>query len=366
MVKVFLASGSLLPSYGGPAVSVSRLALTLAQAGIDVGLWAPDQSAVCTPLLPAGSPLHPITGSVHEALDSFGRTDVIHDNGIWRHHNHRLAALAARRGIPRIVSTRGMLEPWAMEHKRWKKRLAWRLYQNRDLRRAHCHHTTAETEARNLRGLRLGVPIEVIPNGVDLPQGCQWAEHSKRSDRARGCRTALFIGRIYPVKGLPMLIEAWARVRPDGWQLKIAGPDEAQHQAEVELAVSAAGLSEVVSFVGPVYGPAKQSALFNADLLVLPSHSESFGMVVAEALAHGVPVVTTTGTPWPALPERGCGWWVDATADGLTQGLRQATSQGPGTLREMGERGRELVAAEFGWEQVAQRFIRIYQDLLDG
>jgi glycosyltransferase involved in cell wall biosynthesis len=259
-----------------------------------------------------------------------------------------------------------MLEPWAMEHKRWKKRLAWSLYQDRDLRRAHCHHTTAEMEARNLRGLRLGVPIEVIPNGVDLPQGCQWSEHSKRSDPARGCRTALFIGRIYPVKGLPMLIQAWARVRPDGWQLKIAGPDEAEHQAEVELAVSAAGLSEVVSFVGPVYGPAKQSALFNADLLVLPSHSESFGIVVAEALAHGVPVLTTTGTPWSALPERGCGWWVDATADGLAQGLRQATSRAPETLREMGERGRELVAAEFGWEQVAKRFARIYQDLLDG
>jgi glycosyltransferase involved in cell wall biosynthesis len=163
-----------------------------------------------------------------------------------------------------------------------------------------------------------------------------------------------------------MLIEAWARVQPDGWQLKIAGPDEAEHKAEVEHAVLVAGLSEVVSFVGPVYGPAKQSAFFNADLVVLPSHSESFGMVVAEALAHGVPVLTTTGTPWSVLPERGCGWWVGATADGIAEGLRHATSQDPEALREMGERGRELVAAEFGWEQVAKRFIGIYQDLLEG
>jgi glycosyltransferase involved in cell wall biosynthesis len=366
IVKVFLASSSLLPSYGGPAVSVSRLASILTQVGLDVGLWAPDQSAAGTPLLPAGSSVRRMIGTAAEALDSFGQTDVIHDNGIWLLHNHRLAALAARRGIARIVSTRGMLEPWAMEHKRWKKRLAWTLYQRRDLRRARCHHATAEMEARNLHGLRLGVPIQVIPNGVDVPQGCQWSEHLKRLDRARRCKTALFIGRIYPVKGLPMLIEAWARVRPDGWELKIAGPDEAQHKAEVEHAVSATGLAEVVSFVGPVYGPAKQSAFFNADLFVLPSHSESFGMVVAEALAHGVPVLTTTGTPWSVLPERGCGWWVDATADGITEGLRQATSQDPETLRGMGERGRELVAAEFGWEQVAKRFVRIYQDLLDG
>jgi glycosyltransferase involved in cell wall biosynthesis len=116
----------------------------------------------------------------------------------------------------------------------------------------------------------------------------------------------------------------------------------------------------------PSYGPAKQSALFNADLLVLPSHSESFGMVVAEALAHGVPVLTTTGTPWSVLPQRGCGWWVETTAGGIAEGLRQATSQPPEVLRAMGERGRELVAAEYGWEQVAKRFVRIYQDLLHG
>ena len=163
-----------------------------------------------------------------------------------------------------------------------------------------------------------------------------------------------------------MLIEAWARVQPRGWQLRIAGPDEAAHKAEVEHAVSASGLSEVVSFVGPVHGAAKQSAFFSADLVVLPSHSESFGMVVAEALAHGVPVLTTSGTPWSVLPERGCGWWVEATADGIAEGLRQATSQEPQMLREMGERGRELVAAKFGWERVAKRFARIYQSLLEG
>jgi glycosyltransferase involved in cell wall biosynthesis len=115
--------------------------------------------------------------------------------------------------------------------------------------------------------------------------------------------------------------------------------------------------------VGPVYGPAKQSAFFDADLFVLPSHSESFGMVVAEALAHGVPVLTTTGTPWSVLPERGCGWWVDATTDGITEGLRQATSQEPETLRGMGERGREFMAAEFAWEEVAKRFVCLYQTL---
>src|SRR5262249_44381126 len=156
--------------------------------------------------------------------------DILHDNGMWLSHNHRIANLGARYNIPRVVSTRGMLEPWAMNHKWGKKRVAWSLYQRRDLKRAHCHHTTAEAECRNVERLGLGVPVRVIPNGVDLPEldsGTQHVEVEKmrRSDRKK----ALFLGRIYPVKGLPMLIKAWARVRPQGWHLQIAGPDEAGH-----------------------------------------------------------------------------------------------------------------------------------------
>src|SRR5262249_29843475 len=94
----------------------------------------------------------------------------------------------------------------------------------RDLKRARCHHTTAETEARQVERFGLGVPLCVIPNGVDVPPQVARAEE-KDEDRG-GRRKALFFGRIHPKKGMPMLIEAWARVRPDGWHLQIAGPDE--------------------------------------------------------------------------------------------------------------------------------------------
>lgn len=358
-VKLFLAGTSLLPAYGGPAYSVSRLAMALAEAGVHVGLWAPDQSAATTRFLSAESPVQRLTGTEAEAFDSFGNADVLHDNGIWLPHNHRLAELAERRNIPRVVSTRGMLEPWAMNHKRWKKRLAWWLYQRRDLERARCHHTTAAVEAGNVRRLGFGVPVRVIPNGVDMPEIDLKA--GSIEDRKR---TALFLGRIYPVKGLPMLVEAWAQARPEGWILRIAGPDEAGHRAEVEKAVAAAGLCEIVSFVGPLAGQAKASAFYDAELFVLPTHSESFGMVIAEALAHGLPVLTTTGAPWPMLRERGCGWWVAPTIDGIAQGLRQATSLDSATLQAMGAKGRALVAAEFGWERVAKQFVLLYEHLI--
>jgi hypothetical protein len=140
----------------------------MAATGIEVGLWAPDRSALDSPLVEPHPAVRPLAGSAEAALKEFGRPDLIHDNGLWLRHNHQLARLAALAGIPRVVSTRGMLEPWAMNHKRWKKRLAWWLYQRRDLQRAVALHATARSEADHLRQLGLRNAISIIPNGVDL------------------------------------------------------------------------------------------------------------------------------------------------------------------------------------------------------
>ena len=361
-MKVFLAGTSFRPEYGGPAYSVSRLAIALAGAGAEVGLWASDQSAEVTPLLPATGSVRRMRGTETDALNSFGRPDILHDNGMWLPHNHRLAEFAKRQGIPRIVSTRGMLEPWALSHKKWKKTIAWSVYQRRDLASANRHHATAELEARNIQRLGLGVPVCMIPNGVDLPEAAPIS--TRRGPGRNGWKTALFIGRIYPIKGLPMLVEAWAQVCPKDWKLRIAGPDEAGHRRQLEHAIFAAGLEKVVSFLGPLEGRAKQAAFSDADLFVLPSHSESFGMVIAEALAHGLPVLTTTATPWSMLRDRDCGWCVDPSVAGLTEGLRQATSCDSEALRAMGERGQTFVAKEFGWARIATQFLEIYEAIL--
>lgn len=350
-MRIFLSATSLAPRYGGPAYSVSQLAMALADAGGEVGMWSTDGSVRGTPLLQDRAGIARLEGSLPEVLRSFA-PDLVHDNGLWLAHNHRLAQICRELGMPRIVSTRGMLEPWARRHKKWKKDLAWLAYQRRDIRSTNALHATAAAEAENLDALGLGVPVHVIPNGVHVP--------ARRAVLPMNTRTALFMGRLYPVKGLPLLIEAWSRVRPLGWRLVLAGPDEAGHRAELEAQIDRRGLGGIISFTGSLEGQAKDNALFGAELFILPTHSESFGMVIAEALAHAVPVLTTVGAPWPALAERAIGWRTPISVDGLAVGLAEATSLDRSVLQAMGERGRAYVKAEFGWDHVARQFLATY------
>jgi glycosyltransferase involved in cell wall biosynthesis len=118
-----------------------------------------------------------------------------------------------------------------------------------------------------------------------------------------------------------------------------------------------------VTFVGQVSGQTKRHFFEAIDLAVVPSHTENFGIVVAEALAHGVPVVASKGMPWQRLEERGCGLWVDNSPASIAHAIRQMTGA---PLAEMGRRGREWMIEEFSWERVARDMCEVYSTLLFG
>lgn len=286
--------------------------------------------------------------------------DLIHTHGLWLHPSWAALSWKAKYGRPHVASIRGMLEPWAWQYRAWKKRPIWGMLEKRNLESASLLHATSEQEAQSIRDRGLRAPIAIIPNGVELPDQWMWNAGS-----APRMKTVLFLSRIHPIKGLPLLLEAWAKVRPVGWDLKIVGPDEAGHRKDLEKQVVTLGLTDVVSFQDAVSGKEAKGSLFQeVSVFALPTHSENFGIAVAEAMAHGLPVITTHGAPWKVLETEKCGWWVPVGAESIAAALDEATLLSPEFLEEMGARGRAVVTEQFGWDGIARQFAGCYRWLL--
>ena len=366
--KILLCVSSTKLSYGGPAFSVTGLAEALVKADCRVGLWSPlmDESQVLNSPKGHDKSVFYLSGRLKDAMKTFGRPDIIHDNGIWLPNNHTVAAYSKERHIPRIVSPRGMLAPWAMRHKATKKKIAWFLYQKSDLLNAACLHATSTDERRHLEALNLNRQIHTIANGLRLTNPNPTMDKSTDLDSPDDLpkRIALFLGRIYPVKGLPNLISAWAEVRPQSWKLIIAGPDEAGHQAELRAQIQRLGLEKSVVFFGPVNGAKKIELLQRSHLFILPSLSESFGIAVAEAMAQGLPVITTHAAPWAVIKDYDLGWWVPASKEGLAEAVSAATNSPPADLKMMGFRGSEYVQAHLSWDKLVLQYIDMYASTL--
>lgn len=275
------------------------------------------------------------------------KPDAVNIHGLWLYPSLWNSRRIGR--IPYMVTPHGMLDPWAIRHSYWKKRLALILYESKHLHEAVCLRATSKMELNYFREFGLKQPIALIPNGAPL------VASRKEVNAEGGARhRLLFLSRIHPKKGLPYLLRAWALLEstfPE-WDLVIAGINEKGHEEEMKLLASGLGLKRVF-WRGPVFGEEKSNLYHSSNLFILPTHSENFGNVVSEALAHGVPVITTRNAPWEELKTYGCGWWINLDIHSIVETLTTAMTMSDQDLRMMGERGRSWVGKAFNWNHIA-------------
>lgn len=298
---------------------------------------------------------------LHAAVEQHA-VSILHDHGIWLPYNHAAVSVAERLGRPLVISPRGMLMPEAFGSGHWYKRLAWRLYQRRDLRKAALLHLTSEHELPAIRDLGFENPCMIVPNGVDQPSPDRAAVVNQCGRR----KTAIMMTRLHPIKNIEVLIHAWGQIRPTDWRLRIVGPGDSDYRASLVQMVDQLHLSDHVSIESAVSRAAKWAALEASSLFVMPSKSENFGLVVAEAMSAGLPVIATRGTPWRVLEEIGAGWWVEATAGQLADAIHDATSLPNEHLQAKGERGRVWVRQHLQWSSIADQMSQGYRWLLGG
>lgn len=384
-MKICHIIGSLDPAGGGPPQVAARISAAQAHAGHEVTLAAydrPDRREAVRAMLEKvpfrdGVRMHelpPPAGVIDRVLARgvgpvLGRivqeVDVIHCHGVWDPLVLAATRHARRHGRPYVIRPAGMLDPWSLSQKRWKKRLAMAVVYRRMLNGALFLHALNADEADLVGPLQLRCPVRVVPNGVFLEElrplpelGAFRREHPAVGDRP----FVLFLSRLHYKKGLDYLADAFAQVAgqvPD-CHLVVAGPDEGA-QGEFERRIAHHGLQARVHLVGPIYGQQKYSAMVDATCFCLPSRQEGFSVAITEALACGTPVVISRDCHFPEVATAGAGRVVPLSAEAVAEALREVLTQ-PAARQAMGAAGRELVETQFTWPRIAERLVELYQD----
>ncbi len=369
-MKVTHVISGLQASGGGPSYSVPALVAAQRRSGVEATIATIGETLAVRDLagavsfhaeqplpFPGGKRLRRSPG-LRKALGQLP-PDLIHSHGLWQMPGIYALETARRHAIPCVVSPRGMLSSVALGFSRTTKAAFRLLFQDRAMRSVSLLHATAESELAEIRAFGLRQPVALLPNGIDLPQVPERQVSEKRS--------CLYLGRIHPKKGLDKLVLAWSELEPrfPDWHLRIIGPDEGECARNLSAMVRGMSLSRV-TIEGPLYEEDKWDAYRQARFSVLPTHSENFGMTVAESLACERPVVCSTGAPWSGLVERRCGWWVDPAPHSLAAAMAEAMMLDDGRLEEMGRSGRQWMQQAFSWDWIGQEMASVYRWLAEG
>jgi glycosyltransferase involved in cell wall biosynthesis len=374
---------SLDPSQGGPPVSTVSLAAAQATLGHDVTVVSnefsdsslhlnrllgeiPNSDRVTIQFVSQKNYLDKLFGVSAKRFfaTNMHRWDLLHLHGLWRPILWAAAKGAIEQNTKWGLAPKGMLHPWALQQKRWKKRLALELGWRRVIRHAAFLHLLNIEEKIYVERLMLDCPIEVIPNGFfSEKMDCSTnglissVEMVKWMDRPY----ILFLGRLHDVKGLNYLADAFAIVAQHNSEINlvVAGPDAGMLQ-QFKTHVCRLGISRQVHVVGMLFGVNKYAAIRNAVCLCQPSRQEGFSMTIIEALASGVPVVISKNCHFPEVGELGAGCVVELNAMSIANALLHIVNNDE-WRKVAGQKARDLALAKYTWPKIAERSIHVYE-----
>ncbi|MBQ6187229.1 MAG: glycosyltransferase [Prevotella sp.] len=365
MKILFFITGISLKS-GGPSQSVPFMAKGLAEAGADVTLMTRRTKDMNTGII-SGTNVHlyilekDYRSKEVEDYIKKEKIQLIQIQSIWSLKYHQVAKIARELHIPYIVTPRGMLEPWSLSQKRIKKKIALWLYQKRDFNKATCIYTTAKSEADNIKRLNISSPCAIIPNSIDVEQ------YPCRDNPEIVKKRVLFLSRIHIKKGVEILLDAWRNINIEhkDWELIIAGNGDDNYIQSLKNRIIDYKIENCVKIIPPVFGKEKVELYQSSSLFILPSYSENFGMVIAEAMSCGVPVITTNNTPWEIVNNTNTGWCIPLSVSHVEETLKKALSLKAEILYEMGQKASALVRNNFDYRIIAKKNLRLYDWIIN-
>lgn len=268
--------------------------------------------------------------------------------------------MAQKRNIKVVLTPHGMLEPWIIKRHYWTRKVpALLLFQKAAVKKADCLQATAESEKQNLLKLGYNSNIKIVKLGID-------AESIAMKTSWKKTKQLLFLSRVHVKKGINYLIEAADILREElqGYKILVAGEGDAEYVASLKQQIMDKGLQDIIQLIGGVYGDKKWKLFQTSDFFVLPTHSENFGLAIAESLASGTPVITTVGTPWNDLNSSNAGAWIEIGTQPLVETLRRFLSLSNEELETMGKNGRKLIETKYSAKVMAEEMMEVYNTIL--
>ncbi|MEB3310426.1 MAG: glycosyltransferase [Snowella sp.] len=386
-MKILFVIPALGSVYGGTSQCVLSLAEALGDRGIEVDIVTTNANGSSGLNLPMQTWIQetsyrvqyfpywhlsdykvslPLTAWLFKNVNAY---DLVHTNAIFSYTNLPAHVACKIKKIPYIMTPHGMLEPWALAYKSWKKQLYFNLFEKPFLKQANAIQALASTEAQNLQSLELKSPLLIIPNGIhqkDFEQLPDPEIFYQQFPETRHKKLILFLGRIDPKKGLDLLVTAFAKVQAQfpETHLIIAGPDNISYSPTVKQWLRSNQCLEAVTFTGMLSGSLKYAALAAASVYVAPSYSEGFSVSVLEGMAAGLPCVITTGCNFPEAAKENVALVVDINAEAIAEGLLKYL-ENTEAAQVMGSRSRQFILKNYSWEQISKQLICAYQQIIN-